>query len=189
MIIDWSAYTKEEEESFDALPLLEKQAIIEKNWKNESATELIQAQLSAMQQSFPAPVPANKLAIHTRIPHTALSLREVLYARMLDLSKNAFELLKENKSIAGIILSRSALETVALIVVFELRVKAFLDSEDEENLDTFLKGTLLGSKDKSTTLEAVNILTHIDKVDKKHSGFRQMFDELCEMAHPNWAGV
>ncbi|MBT6227820.1 MAG: hypothetical protein HOI47_14335 [Candidatus Scalindua sp.] len=32
-------------------------------------------------------------------------------------------------------------------------------------------------------------MTFIDKVDKENPGFRKMFDELSEMAHPNWAGT
>lgn len=34
-----------------------------------------------------------------------------------------------------------------------------------------------------------NVLTLIDKVDKKHKGIRQDFDDLCELVHPNPASL
>ena len=34
-----------------------------------------------------------------------------------------------------------------------------------------------------------NILTAVDKMDKKYNGYRQQYDWLCEVAHPNWSGV
>ena len=189
MKIDWNAYTKEDEEKFNALPLQEKLEILEKNWDDEIAVELTSAQLASMKKSLPEPVSATKLAIKTRIPHTALSLREVLYARMFDISDCAFHQLLSGNSIAGIILTRAAIETVALMGVFAIRISEYLMDESEEKLDQFLKSSLLGSKDNSTRIEAINILTFIDRVDKENPGFRKMFDDLSEMAHPNWAGT
>ena len=189
MKIDWDSYTKEEEDKFNSLPFQEKLDILEKNWDDERAIELISAQLASMEKSLPEPVAATKLALKTRIPHTALSLREVLYARMFDISAIAFDQLKSGNSIAGIILTRAALETVALIGVFAIRIREYLHVESEDKLDRFLKSSLLGSKNESTKVEAINILTFIDRVDKDSPGFRKMFDDLCEMAHPNWAGT
>jgi len=189
MKIDWTSYTKEEEEEFNSYPLLKKMEILEKNWDNERGIELISAQLASMEKSLPEPVAANELALKTRIPHTALSLREVLYARMYDISDCAFNQIKSGNTIAGIILTRAAVETVALIGVFAIRTKEYLQDESEEKLDRFLKSSLLGSKDDSTKIEAINILTFIDRVDKENPGFRKMFDNLSEMAHPNWAGT
>ncbi len=173
MKIDWNSYTKEEEKAFNSLPLLEKLEILEKHWDDEKAVELTSAQLDSMEKSLPEPVAATQLALKTRIPHTALSLREVLYARMFDISACAFHQLKSGNSIAGIILTRAALETVALIGVFTIRIREYLQDESEEKLDRFLKSSLLGSKDDSTKIEAINILTFIDRVDKENPGFRE----------------
>ena len=189
MKIDWNSYTKEEEDKFNSLPLQEKLDILEKNWDDERAIELTSAQLASMEKSLPEPVSATKLALKTRIPHTALSLREVLYARMYDISAIAFDQLKSGNSIAGIILTRAALETVALMGMFAIRIREYLQDESEDKLDQFLKSSLLGSKDDSTEIEAINILTFINRVDKENPGLRKMFNDLSEMAHPNWAGT
>ena len=189
MKIDWDSYNKEEEVEFNSYSLQKKMEILKANWDDIRGIELTETQLASMDKSFPEPVAADKLALKTRIPHTALSLREVLYARMYDISDCALRQLKSGNTIAGIILTRAALETVALTGVFAFRIREYLQDESEEKLDRFLKSSLLGSKDKSTNIEAINIMTFIDKVDKENPGFRKMFDELSEMAHPNWAGT
>lgn len=173
MKIDWNSYTKEEEDKFNSLPLQEKLDILEKNWDDERAIELTSAQLASMEKSLPEPVSATKLALKTRIPHTALSLREVLYARMYDISAIAFDQLKSGNSVAGIILTRAALETVALMGMFAIRIREYLQDESEDKLDQFLKSSLLGSKNNSTEIEAINILTFINRVDKENPGLKK----------------
>lgn len=37
--------------------------------------------------------------------------------------------------------------------------------------------------------DPINILTMVDRVDKEIPGFRGVYDNLCELSHPNWAGT
>lgn len=68
-------------------------------------------------------------------------------------------------------------------------VAEFNVDHDIKKLDDFLMKAIMGSRDKSTPFEAVNILTAVDKVDKEFDGLRKMYDCLCEYTHPNWSGA
>lgn len=37
--------------------------------------------------------------------------------------------------------------------------------------------------------EAINVLNFVDLVEKDIEGFRDQYDRLSEIAHPNWAGT
>ena len=85
---------------------------------------------------------------------------------------------------------RSALETWALLFYLNHKIDrtvfgklSFLEFEETS------KRLLMGSKDKSTPLEAFNVLTALKEADKKYSGLEQMYAEFSEAAHPNYAGV
>ena len=60
---------------------------------------------------------------------------------------------------------------------------------DVTGLDDKSMELLLGSRNEVTALPAINVITFVDRVDKKVPGFRKSYDGLCEYAHPNWAGT
>jgi len=54
----------------------------------------------------------------------------------------------------------------------------------------YIEAAAIGAKKhKTTSLKIVNILTMIDKLDKKYKGIRKDYDELCELVHPNPASL
>ena len=64
-------------------------------------------------------------------------------------------------------------------------------SNNKLQLDSFndeVNNILLGSKNKTTQIEAKNIVTIIQHVNKELDGFEEIYNELCEFTHPNWSG-
>ena len=96
---------------------------------------------------------------------------------------------EERKIVPSFVLTRAVIETVALIYWLHKKIAELLESKDIEKLDYFLMKAMLGSKDNTTNIESYNVLTAVDQVDKVYKNFRQMYDELCEFAHPNWSGL
>jgi len=48
---------------------------------------------------------------------------------------------------------------------------------------------LLGSRDKSTKHQSINVLTILKHVDGSYPGVLKVYDTLSEAAHPNFEGV
>lgn len=163
------------------------------NSKNKSSDKqlLLEARVFAtnMLASLPTEVPAAGLTLESKLPFKAVSFRELLIHRMADLSLVAVDLYECNKIIPAFIITRAATETVAILFVFHKKLSQFVDSKDITQLDEFLNKAMLGSRDSSSHLNSYNVLTAIDHIDKKFSGFREQYERLCEFTHPNWLGV
>ena len=48
---------------------------------------------------------------------------------------------------------------------------------------------LLGSRDGSTPVSSINILTVLKHCEKRYSGITTVFEQLSESAHPNYEGM
>ena len=125
-----------------------------------------------------------------KAPARCLIVRETLFWRMLDLGQQTSQLIQANGVLGALILIRSALETLGLLIHLNDKVEktltgelCFLEFEEAS------KKLLMGSRDKSTSLEAINILTVLEKADRKYRGLAQIHRDLSEIAHPNYAGV
>lgn len=93
--------------------------------------------------------------------------------------------------------SRAIFETAAVVAGVWLKVSEALTKGDKktfEELDSFLRNTLLGSRTillgDPEVHSAPNVLTAIERVDKKLSTTsREMYDALSEFCHPNHSGM
>ena len=139
--------------------------------------------------SLPTELSAAGFTSESKLPFKAASFRELLMHRMADLSLVAVDLYECNKIIPAFIITRAALETLAILFVFHKKLSQFIESKDSTQLDEFLNKAMLGSRDSSSHLDSYNVLTAIDHIDKKFSGFREQYERLCEFSHPNWLGV
>jgi hypothetical protein len=48
---------------------------------------------------------------------------------------------------------------------------------------------LLGSRDRSTEHQSINIMTILEKCDKRYPGIAKLYCTLSESAHPNYEGM
>jgi hypothetical protein len=48
---------------------------------------------------------------------------------------------------------------------------------------------LLGSRDGSTDYKSLNIVTILQKSDRRYPGIFEIYEGLCESAHPNYEGL
>lgn len=130
------------------------------------------------------------LSLKSKIPFKAIALRELLLHRISELATPAVELFEQKKFIPAVILTRSIAETFALFYAMYDKIVCFLDTKNIDKLYDFLMPSLVGAKNCDKLPLPKNILKWIDCVDKKIiPDFRNNYDNLCELTHPNWAGT
>ena len=125
-----------------------------------------------------------------KAPFRALVLRESISWRMHDLLCQSKYLSDAKHLLGARILLRSSFETLALLVylnkLMDNVVKGTLSYSEFSDKTTQI---ILGSKDESTSYKSVNILTVIERADKKYQGLLKSYQELSESVHPNYDGL
>ena len=111
----------------------------------------------------------NSIVHKWKAPFRSLVLRETLLWRFVDLLMQAKLLLDNHHHLGKQILIRSALETVAVLIYLNYKTKeVLLGNYSFHEFSELTSKILLGSKDGSTQLTNVNILTILQKADKKY---------------------
>lgn len=125
-----------------------------------------------------------------KAPTRCIVVREAFFWRMHDIGRQFVSCVEAEHTLGALMLLRGALETLALAIYDNDKIAkvvtgelAFLDFEEAT------KKVLMGSKDKSTSIGAVNILTALAKAAEKYPNLQQMHQDLSEVIHPNFAGV
>jgi len=139
--------------------------------------------------SLPDIIPVAGLTLKSKLPFKALSIRELLIHRVSELASSAVENFERGRTVAAIALTRGVIETVAVLFALHERVERFLEDKNVDELDAFLMRTLMGSRTNGDLPVAANILTLIDRLHLAVEGTRTTYDALCEITHPNWAGL
>lgn len=117
-------------------------------------------------------------------------VREATFWRITDLLAQSYQLHNQGYGLGARILLRSGLEALAVLIHLNHKMKAV--SKGELNFQEFGDVTsrlALGSKRYKLEIEAVNVLTMIDKGDTEYPGLREIYDRLSESAHPNYEGL
>ena len=125
-----------------------------------------------------------------KAPWRSLFLREAVAWRIQDLLEQSNQLHTISGVLGARILLRSAFETLAVLIYLNqgMRnvVSGTLDFHDFSEATTKL---LLGSRDKSTSYESINILTVLRKANKRYPRLEEWYATLSESAHPNHEGM
>jgi len=132
----------------------------------------------------------NPIAYKWKAPFRCWLLRETAFWRVTDLLTQSYTLHQQGHGLGARILLRSGLETLALLIYLNHNMRAVL--EKRLNFHEFGHLTIrlvAGSKDKPRLASAVNVITMLDKGDKRYPGLRGIYDSLSESAHPNFEGM
>ena len=141
-----------------------------------------------LQDSLPNSIDAASLGVRSKAPFQVLCTREALIWRTEELARNACDALdREDLSVAAI-LTRAVMESAAvawkLLDILERR-----DKLSANEIFKQLEKLLVGSKLWADFPQPYQILKLVDLIDKRLPGFRERYDALSEIAHPNWRGV
>ncbi|MDY6978707.1 MAG: hypothetical protein SV201_02395 [Pseudomonadota bacterium] len=125
-----------------------------------------------------------------KAPFRSLSLREAVSWRLQDLVYQSKLLLDRNQLLGARIVLRSAFETLAVLIYLNQLMRKVVSGEVEFYVFSDKTTTLLlGSRDDSTPYKSLNIVTILQKCDSKYPGLFEIYEGLCESAHPNHEGL
>jgi hypothetical protein len=134
-------------------------------------------------------VDAGSLGVPSKIPYKFISLRELLIHRVADLGRNAADLYRSGSVTGPALLTRAIIETIALLFVLHRLEEKVVNRKSTAGIDDELMKLLFGSRQEAARVQATNIIGQVDKVDRKYSGIRKLYDILSEVAHPNHDGL
>ncbi len=150
------------------------------NWKNSLFPSISVAGL----------LPRNAVAYKWKAPMRSWILREALFWRLHDLMTQSYSLYQQGHMLGGRILLRSGFETLATLI--------FLNQLTQQVLDGTLcfhawgKKTstlLLGCRNNEKMPKSINIITVLQKCDKRFPGLMNLYASLSESAHPSYEGL
>lgn len=133
----------------------------------------------------------NPIAHKWKCTYRSWVLHELVYWRLTDLLTQVIYLTKENHILGGRILLRASFETVGILVYLNQKTEALINGNLEfDDFSDITAQLMLGSKNKTTRLSAINIVTVLrDWCERKYKGIFEIYSDLCESAHPNYEGV
>jgi hypothetical protein len=132
----------------------------------------------------------NQIAQKWKAMFRSITLRETLFYRSHDLLTQSLDLHQKTHTLGARILLRSAFEATAVLIYLNQMTDKVLKGDldfHEFGLKTAM--LLTGSKDGSTELANVNIVTVLKHADKRYEGILKLYGILSETAHPSFEGM
>lgn len=133
--------------------------------------------------------------LQSKLAWKAATYRETILYRTVSLCES-LALNWNSRNILGCSLSaRALIETSALLLEFEHDLVEYIDKRDLEAINDLLTNRHFATRKKEwlenhPETQATNILTYIDKVDKRMlNGIREIYVSLSESCHPNYLGL
>jgi hypothetical protein len=157
----------------------------------------VRANLALLSQSLPTGVDPLSMKIgdgkditRSRSPTVALCYREAQAWRLEEFMRAACDLLERGDLVASVASTRHAAECCAGVwYLLEQIERAIKEDHDPADLHDQIVRLFVGTKlDEKDMPKAINVLTFLDKLDRKIPGFVGTYQRLSEVAHPNWAG-
>lgn len=157
----------------------------------ELAELLIEAEqrLQGLKGILPSEVRRDKVSMISKSALKAYLIRAGLLHRTADLAEATIDFYKQFKNLPAFVLTRAILETAALFYYFWSKLETAVNSGKVKDADDILMRILFGARNSDDEVQAVNIMTAVDRLDKDAPGVRDIYNDLCEIAHPNWMGA
>lgn len=113
-----------------------------------------------------------------------------MFWRLNDLMTQSYALHQQGHGLGARILLRSGFESLATLIYLNQLMQQVLDGKLSFHAFSDKTATLLlGSRDGSTEHQSVNIMTVLEKCDKRYPGIAKLYGILSESAHPNYEGM
>src|SRR5258708_25253003 len=98
----------------------------------------IRARLAAFDSRLPVRISAMDVSPTSKLPYKVLLYREALIWRMVELGRAAFEDFGKGKLVAGIVLTRAAVETSAALWYLCAQVEGVVAAKNVGDVDEYL---------------------------------------------------
>ena len=156
----------------------------------------VEQNLANWRESLPQSIPIggllsrNPVAYKWKASYRVWMLREAVFWRLHDLMTQSYALHQQEHVLGARILLRSGFESLAILIYLNERIRQVLDGTlDFHAFGEETSRLLLGSRDGSTEIQSINIMTILQKCDRKYTGIEKLYAKLSESAHPNYQGM
>jgi hypothetical protein len=131
--------------------------------------------------------------LRSKIAWKLATYQHALLHRLVALMDGAAVAWNNRCALSAMLSARALMETFAVVAEFERQVSRLLKEENLAGLDAIAQNGIFASRDlewikDNPEIQAVSVLTYIDKFDKRAQGFRGHYDMLSERCHPNSLG-
>jgi hypothetical protein len=152
---------------------------------NSTLTRLKDRRLKELTVS--GPFLKSKLAWKVAGYQQAVLYRVVMLANGCALNWNA------NNTLCSILAARALMETVALLLDFEIQLQRLCNGSDFGGIDDLVNNRTFATRDaewisQAPETKATNAVTFIDKLERLLPDARRYYDMLSEWCHPNSLG-
>ncbi|PWG03364.1 hypothetical protein [Sphingosinicella humi] len=137
---------------------------------------------------MPAVDPA-EISFTAKTPYKVACYRQGLLWRANELSRSGYASLARGDAIAGNVLARALVEVAAAMGHLHRLLQRQVEGGLEANFDETVMQLLLGSRNDEAMPQAVNVMAMLKGADKDAPGLLGQYEQLCEVAHPNWDGT
>lgn len=132
----------------------------------------------------------NPIAYKWKASFRCWLLREAAFWRVTDLLTQSYALHQQGHGLGARILLRSAFETLAALIYLNHNMLKVLEVKlSFHEFSHLTTRQVAGSKNDPEQVKAVNVITMLDKAEKRYPGLRSTYDSLSESAHPNFEGM
>ena len=131
------------------------------------------------------------LGYRSKVPFKAMVLAQSLLWRSSELGRGALQAASIDSALSVFILVRSIMETSALMSKLADCTDKATSKKSIKEIDEPIMRILMSNRSGfgDGIYSATNILTVIDKINERMPGVRNRYDDLSEVAHPNWQGT
>ena len=125
-----------------------------------------------------------------KAPFRSMMLREATFWRQHDLMEQSYRLHQEGHGLGARILLRSGFETLATLIYLNMLTEQVFDGTLDFHAFGDKTTTLLpGSRNDEVMPRSINVMTVLEKCDKRYPGMMELYADLSESAHPNYEGL
>jgi hypothetical protein len=111
--------------------------------------------------------------------------------RVLSLGTSTMAELERSNLASAALLSRSVIETSAMLELFDNNLSKVATGNDPQRLRTVVSSHYLGTKafELAGSAKAPHVMDAVRAAKKKEDWIQSVYDMLSDVAHPNWAGT
>jgi hypothetical protein len=111
--------------------------------------------------------------------------------RVLSLGTSTIAELERNNFASAALLSRSVIETGAILELFYNDLSKVATDNDRQRLRAVVSSHYLGTKafELAGSAKAPHVMDAVRAAKKKEDWIQSVYDMLSDVAHPNWAGT
>lgn len=132
----------------------------------------------------------NAVAYKWKAPFRAWMLREAVFWRLQDLLTQSYALHQQGHAWGARILLRSGFESLATLIYLNQLMQQVLDGTLRFHVfDQKTSVLLLGARNNENMPRSLNIVTVLEKCDKRYPGLMKLYANLSESAHPSYEGL